>query len=288
MAADALLAMLELDRGERDLYRAPIRAEDERQHLFGGQVAAQAIRAAAHTVPEGRTCHSMHGYFLRRGDPGRDVILRVHRDRDGGSFSARRVVALQEGEVIFTVSTSFHHREPGGVYQVESPTGAPGPDGLEPGNGGGPPDFFESRPVPGSRGTGPAVTGPRDGPRDRLPPSRIWVRSRGSLPDDPVLHLCALVYVTDFGSGFAEADIPGVPPGGPSLDHSIWFHDPIRLDDWVLIDLWPLRASGARGTYLGTVHDRRGALGCVLAQEALLREGAGADGPSGRLPFKDA
>jgi acyl-CoA thioesterase-2 len=78
--------------------------------------------------------------------------------------------------------------------------------------------------------------------------------------------------VTDFGSGFAEANITGVPPGGPSLDHCIWYHHPIRLDDWVLIDLWPLRASGSRGTYQGTVHDRSGSLGCVLAQEALLRE----------------
>ncbi|HUZ10853.1 MAG TPA: acyl-CoA thioesterase domain-containing protein [Acidimicrobiales bacterium] len=267
MAADGLLAMLELDRVDRDLYRAPVRTDDEREHLFGGQVAAQAIRAAAHTVPDGRTCHSMHGYFLRRGDPGRDVILRVHRDRDGGSFSARRVVAIQEGEVIFTVSSSFHHREPGGVYQVEPPEDFPGPDGLDPGNGGGPPDFFESRPL----------LGPHAGAERRLPPSRVWVRSRGSLPDDPVVHLCALVYVTDFGSGFAEANIPGVPPGGPSLDHSIWFHDPIRLDEWALIDLWPLRASGARGTYLGTVHDRQGSLGCVLAQEALLREGGRVD-----------
>ena len=118
MLADGLLSMLELDRVDKDLYRAPTRIEDERVHLFGGQVAAQALRAAAFTVPQGRSCHSMHGYFLRRGLPTHDVILGVYRDRDGGSFSARRVVALQEGEVIFTVSTSFHHREDGGEYQL--------------------------------------------------------------------------------------------------------------------------------------------------------------------------
>ncbi len=265
MSADGLLGILDLDRVDRDLYRAPARSDDQREHLFGGQVAAQAIRAAAHTVPDDRTCHSMHGYFLRRGNPDGDVILHVHRDRDGGSFSARRVVAVQEGEVIFTVSSSFHHQESGGVYQVEPPQASPGPDDVEARGGGGPPDFFETRPVRGAAGE--ATGSPTS--------ARIWVRSLAPLPDDPVVHLCALVYVTDFGSGFAEANIPGVPPAGPSLDHSIWFHEPIRLDDWALIDLWPLRASGARGTYLGTVHDRQGSLGCVLAQEALLRPGGG-------------
>ncbi len=262
MGEGRLLAMLELDRIDRDLYRASTRPSDKRIHLFGGQVAAQAIRAAAFTVPDERACHSMHGYFLRRGTPEKDVILRVYRDRDGGSFSARRVVALQEGEAIFTVSASFHHAEEGGEYQLEARAEVPGPDELRTGPGGGPPDFFDTRPVP--------TAGARD---DRwLPPSKIWVRSSEALPDDPVVHLCALTYVTDFGSGFAEAEIPGVPPGGPSLDHTIWYHHPIRLDDWVLVDLWPLRASASRGTYLGSVHDRSGSLGCVLAQEALLRE----------------
>jgi acyl-CoA thioesterase-2 len=260
--------MLDLDRVDRDLYRAPSRFAEGRRHLFGGQVAAQALRAAAHTVPADRSCHSMHGYFLRRGSPADDVILRVYRDRDGGSFSARRVVAIQEGEVIFTVSTSFHIDEAGGMYQVEPPHDFPAPEEVEIGEGGGPPDFFELKPV-NPRNVPPTPSAPGAGAI--RPPSCVWAKTRGALPDDPVLHLCALTYVTDFGSGFASVDIDRLARAGPSLDHAIWFHEPIRLDDWVLLDLWPLRASGARGTYLGTVHDRHGTLGCVLAQEALLR-----------------
>jgi acyl-CoA thioesterase-2 len=275
MAAGDLLSMLDLDRVDRDLYRAPVRTADERVHLFGGQVAAQAIRAAAHTVPEDRTCHSMHGYFLRRGLPNHDVILRVYRDRDGGSFSARRVVALQEGEVIFTVSTSFHVHEAGGVYQVEAPRDFSGPDQLAIRTGGGPPDFFEFKPVVDHEAG------------DHIwPISRMWVRTRDALPDDPIVHLCALTYMTDFGSGFAATEIEGLAPAGPSLDHCIWYHEPIRMDDWVLLDLGPLRASGGRGTYQGTVHDRQGTLGCVLAQEALLRRGPRTEraDPEGSVP----
>jgi acyl-CoA thioesterase-2 len=268
MADGDILAMLDLDRIDRDLYRAPSRTNEGRRHLFGGQVAAQALRAAAHTVPADRSCHSMHGYFLRRGQPDQDVILRVYRDRDGGSFSARRVVAIQEGDVIFTVSTSFHVDEAGGTYQVEPPHDFPPPETVDIGEGGGPPDFFELKPVE-PRDVPPMPSAPGVGPI--RPPSRVWIKTRDPLPDDPVLHLCALTYVTDFGSGFASVAIEGLARAGPSLDHCIWFHEPIRLDDWVLLDLWPLRASGARGTYLGTVHDRRGTLGCVLAQEALLR-----------------
>jgi acyl-CoA thioesterase-2 len=172
------------------------------------------------------------------------------------------VVALQEGEVIFTVSTSFHVHEDAGTYQVAPPVDFAGPDELPTRTGGGPPDFFEVKPVADP-----------DAGDHVWPISRLWVRARDALPDDPVVHLCALTYMTDFGSGFAATPIDGLAPAGPSLDHCIWYHAPIRLDDWVLLDLGPLRASGARGTYMGTVHDRQGTLGCVLAQEALLRLG---------------
>ena len=109
-----------------------------------------------------------------------------------------------------------------------------------------------------------------DGPRF-APASRLWIRVGRDLPEDASFHACALTYISDYGSGFAGTDVPGLSQGGPSLDHCMWFHHPIRLDDWVLLDLWPLRLSSARGTYMGTVHDRSGMLGCVLAQEALLR-----------------
>jgi acyl-CoA thioesterase-2 len=252
-----LLNIKELDR---DLYEAPSFPDQHRDHLFGGQVAAQALRAAMLSVDPDRSPHSIHGYFLRRGTSGRSVVLQVFRDRDGRSFSSRRILAIQNGEVVFSAAASFHVDEPSPEYQLPMAAGVPGPDEAEAINFGGPHQFFEIRGILGEGGEG----------KIRFA-RRLWVRARVGLPDDDGTHACALAYVTDFGSGFAELHIEGLAPAGPSLDHSIWFHRPIRLDDWVLIDLWPLRALGSRGTYMGTVHDRDGALGCMLAQEALLR-----------------
>jgi acyl-CoA thioesterase-2 len=137
----------------------------------------------------------------------------------------------------------------------------PPPDAVSLGEtAGGPTQFFEIQPVLGS-------TDGESGSSNRL-----WTRSRVALPDDDIVHACALAYVSDFGSGFAELELEGLGHAGPSLDHCVWFHRPIRLDDWVLVDLWPLRASGSRGTYMGTVHDQAGSLGGVLTQEALLKK----------------
>lgn len=262
MARAPLLDVLELEQLDRDLFRAP---RDENRgpmgHLFGGEVMAQALMAAILTV-EDRAPHSLHGYFLRRGRPERDVILHVDRDRDGGSFSARRVVAVQDGEVIFSLAASFHAEEDSGEFQVPPPEDVAPPEDTAPSpSHGGPPDHFEARVLGVTADT------------DFHVPTRMWVRTKGELPDDPAAHACALTYLTDFGSGFGDIDVPHLSKGGPSLDHVMWFHQPIRIDDWVLLDLWPLRASGARGTYMGAVHDRDGTLGCVFAQEALLREG---------------
>jgi acyl-CoA thioesterase II len=253
-----LCELLDIRELDRDLYEAPSFSDEQRPHLFGGQVAAQALRAAMLSVAGDRRAHSLHGYFLRRGTSGRPVILRVHRDRDGRSFSSRRVLAIQNGEVLFSASASFHVEEDSPEYQLPMKAEIAGPEESPPVQGG-PGEFFEMRGVPGRRAG------------DRSFSARLWVRPRVALPDADDIHACALAYVTDFGSGFAELDLDGLAPAGPSLDHCIWFHRPIRLDDWVLLDLWPLRASGARGTYMGTVHDRAGALGCMLAQEALLR-----------------
>jgi acyl-CoA thioesterase II len=254
-----LRELLDIRELDRDLYEAPSFPDEERQHLFGGQVAAQALRAAMLSVGGGRQAHSLHGYFLRRGTSGRSTVLQVFRDRDGGSFSSRRVLAVQNGEVLFSAATSFHAEEDSPEYQLPMTTEAAGPE-ESPEVHGGPSQFFETRGVPG-----------RAGAEGMTFSSRLWVRSRSPLGDDEAVHACALAYVTDLGSGFAHLDIDGLAPAGPSLDHCIWFHRPIRLDDWVLVDLWPLRASGARGTYMGAVHDRAGTLGCMLAQEALLR-----------------
>jgi acyl-CoA thioesterase II len=260
MEADDFQAVLAIKELDRNLYEAPTFQNQLRPHLFGGQVAAQALRAAILTVDADRTLHSMHGYFLRRGTSDRSVVLQVFRDRDGRSFSARRVLAIQNGEVLFSVAASFHVDESSNEYQVPVTPGMPDPDDANLLSLGGPSQFFEIRGIPGK-----TVVGEIRFSR------RLWVRARVRLPDDPASHACALAYVTDLGSGFAELDIEGLAAAGPSLDHTIWFHRPIRLDDWVLVDLWPLRVSGSRGTYMGSVHDRQGTLGCMLAQEALLR-----------------
>jgi acyl-CoA thioesterase-2 len=268
---NSILDLLDVEQLDTDLYRGSSFWSKPRPHLFGGQVAAQALRAATLTVPDDRHPHSLHGYFLRRGTPERPIILRVYRDRDGGSFTARRVVAIQDGEALFTVSASFHAGETSGDFQVDMGTGAPEPESLPSLSAAGSRDaIVEMRPVPGDPAAGPPPSG-----RQFAPASRLWIRVADELPDDDSIHACALTYISDYGSGFAGTEIAGLAQGGPSLDHCIWFHQPIRLDDWVLLDLWPLRASNARGTYMGTVHDRAGNLGGVLAQEALLRSHPG-------------
>jgi len=267
METDDLRDLLDIKELDRDLYEAPVFSDRDRPHLFGGQVAAQALRAAILSVEGDRQVHSLHGYFLRTGTAGRSFVLQVYRDRDGRSFSSRRVLAIQNGEVLFSAAASFHVAEPSPEYQVPMAADVPDPDTSSVDIFAGPTQFFELRGEPSQPGA--------DSPRFT---TRLWARSRVALPDDPGTHACALTYVTDVGSGFAGLGIDGLAPAGPSIDHCIWFHQPIRLDEWVLVDLWPLRASGSTGTYMGAVHDRQGALGCMLAQEALLRPRPGATG----------
>jgi acyl-CoA thioesterase II len=254
--------LLDLEELDRDLYRAHNPRRSFTPHLYGGQVAAQALRAAALTVPEGRHAHSMHGYYLRAGEADHPTIMRVTRDRDGRSFSARHVVALQRGEAIFTASASFHVDEDSGDFSgVPVPTGMPDPDDVteEIGNED---VMFELRPV---------YDGPPPRPDEWRAARRIWARTREPLPDDRVLHTCGVVYLSDFSSGFVDLDSPGLPRGGASLDHTVYFHRPVRIDDWVFMELEPVSAAGARGVYRGTIHDRAGTLGATLVQENLMR-----------------
>lgn len=260
--ASGLLALLDLEEIDTDLYRA--RNEERASEwpaLFGGQVAAQALRAAALTVDEGRLPNSLHGYFLRPGRYDRPVILRVARDRDGGSFSARHVVAIQNGEVIFSMSASFHTPREGAEFVADRPPPEARPEDL--------PEIdwitrFES--MLDVRVFPPTVP---VGPDDFAPPARLWARSRESLPDDPFVHACGLTYLSDVGSGFGDGTATGVPRGGPSIDHAVWFQHPVRMDDWVLLDTWPLKAGGSRGLYTGEMRDKNGRLAATLTQEIL-------------------
>jgi acyl-CoA thioesterase-2 len=260
-----LLHVLDLEELDRDIFRGQNPAGDVRRpRLFGGQVAAQAARAASLTVPDGRRLHSLHGYFLRAGQADRPTILHVDRDRDGRSFSARHVTARQNGEAIMSLLLSFHVDETGPEVQVTGlPEGVPRPEDVAP-----PDRRYPHASVLDLRITG---TGRRRGPWGG-PPHQFWARARGPLPDDPLLHACVLTYLSDVGTGLEKLDLEE-PWWGPSLDHAVWFHHPGRLDDWVLVDLVPGAAAGGRGFYTGMVYDRAGRLLATIAQEHVMRKG---------------
>jgi acyl-CoA thioesterase II len=252
-----VLDVLDLEEIDRDLYRSTLLFADPFP-LYGGQVAAQALLAAGRTVAADRLPHSLHGYFLRSGDAARPVVFRVDRDRDGRSFSARRVVAVQGGEVIFNMSASFAVPTEGPDVVVGYPPAAEPPDGLP---GYALPRLFA---MEGRRPTQPY-------PQSHWP-TLFWARSRVALPADPLVHACALAYVSDIGTGLSVLESDEAAPG-PSLDHALWFHRPVRLDDWVLMDLAPRTVAAGRGWYTGAVTTRDGALAASLVQESLFRLG---------------
>jgi acyl-CoA thioesterase II len=257
--------LLTLERIEDNLFRTVVVSE-EPAGLYGGQVAAQALRAAAATVAGDRHPHSLHGYFLSRGDASRRVLLTVHRDRDGGSYSNRRVIAIQNGIVIFNMVCSFHVTEDGQDYQAHRLPEVAGPDELADSEIAtrlrGVDIRLPSQPVPGQQW-----------------PSRVWLRSRHPLPDD-ILQACALTYVSDMFSGLAA--IPGGRGHtGPltSIDHAVWIYRKVALDDWVLMDLEPQSPPGARGMYTGRIFGRDGTLAAGIAQESLFRPAPPRTGP---------
>ena len=251
-----LLDLLELEEIDRDIYRADLVYPDQHA-LYGGQVAAQALMAAGRTVPAERTPHSLHSYFLRPGDANRPTVFRVERDRDGRSFSARRVVALQDGKVLFNLSCSFAVPEDGPDQQVDPVPVAEPPEGL--------PVSALPR-LLSMESRLPSQPGAFESPW----PVRFWARATLALPDDALVHACALTYLSDIHTGVAA--LPGSEDRtATSIDHAVWFHRPVRLDDWVLMDLVPHSTAHGRGLYSGTVHDRAGVLAATLSQEVLYR-----------------
>jgi acyl-CoA thioesterase-2 len=254
-----LAALLDLEVLDRDLFRGHNeRGARERVSLYGGQVAAQALRSASATVPAERLPHSFHGYFLRPGRTDLPVIFHVDRDRDGGSFSARHVRAVQDGNVIFSMLASFHEREDAATYDA-----VPTRDGP-------PPDTLPARPSPLLADVR-EITPTRITDGQVRHSDRLWVRAATRLPDDPLVHACALTYLSDLGSGFGQLDVSRLPAGGPSIDHGVWFHEPIPADTWMLLELWPMKAGSARGLYGGSLRSEDGRLGAVFMQEMLLR-----------------
>lgn len=262
--ADDPLGWLELELLDRDLYRGINEVPPgERPHIYGGQVAAQALLAASYTVADDRLPHSLHGYFLRPGDLTRPVLFSVDRDRDGRSFSARRVAAIQGGEVIFEMSASFHVPEDGAEYTVSIRTDVPPPEAL-----------FRSDLSDKHRSCEMYITTGEVPCREcgEYPIDAMWCRVVEPYERTPILDACMITFMSDFGSGFGAVHHLGMAMYGPSIDHSVWFHSRVDPTDWLLFDCTPLKVGGSRGLYQGAVHDRAGNLAAMFTQEMLLRQ----------------
>jgi len=284
-AVDALITLLDLEAIEVNIFRG-VSPDEDRQRVFGGQVAGQALVAAARTVEPDRSINSLHAYFLRPGDPSVPILYDVDRIRDGRSFTTRRVVAIQHGRAIFNLAASFHvHEEHQLDHQLAMedvmfdgklpparetlPTWkermAPWKDKIG--------DWY-FRPRPIDHRTVDYDPLDRKGP---LPPhQRVWLRADGQLPDDPLLHACVLTYASDMtlldttilphGMGTMEENLMMA-----SLDHAMWFHRPFRADDWLLYVQDTPSGSGGRGLARGLIYTQGGDLAVSVVQEGLIR-----------------
>ena len=252
--------LLELEPVEVDLFR-PVTLCDDPEGLYGGQVLAQALRAASLTVGDGFVAHSLHGYFVRQGDPRRSLLLRVSRDRDGRSYAARRVLAVQDGAVLLNVLASFHRGEDG--PDVQGPV-APRVSR---------PEELVGHEI-STRALGVVF---RDAqPAPVVPtPERFWARVADDVPaSDPNLWACMVTYVSDMCTGvFTLADFDW-NVSLTSIDHSLWFHR-LTAPQWLLLDLHGESVAHGRAMYRGHVFDESGVLVAGLAQESLYRRRSG-------------
>jgi acyl-CoA thioesterase-2 len=271
---DRLVALLDLEKLEENYYRgvSPVHSP---VRVFGGQVAGQALVAAGRTVPEDRRVHSLHAYFIRGGDPSVPIVYEVDRIRDGRSFTTRRVVAVQHGKAIFSLSASFQKDE-GGIEHADAMPDVVGPETL--------PTFPERveglgfakhpRPIDVRYVNEPPWITRETGERPAA--NRVWMRADGKLPDDQLLHVCVLAYASDMtlldsvlarhGVYWDDRNVLGA-----SLDHALWFHRPFRADEWLLYDCVSPSASGARGLATGRFFAQDGTLVATVVQEGLLR-----------------
>lgn len=275
-----LINLLKLERIEDNIFRGDSRDIGSPQ-VFGGQVVGQALSAAQHTV-EGRVAHSLHAYFLRRGDMTAPIIYEVDRARDGGSFSNRRVVAIQHGRPILNLAASFQVPEDGLDHHAAMPD-VPSPDGLKDLTHLAADDLdripvklrrfmtdqrpFEFRPVEQTR---------LDEPGEQPPVKHVWVRAVGATPDDLALHQNLLAYVSDFEL-LATSTLPhalSFTRGNvflASLDHALWFHRRFRMDEWLLYSMESPNAAGSRGFARGQFFRQDGTLVASTTQEGLVR-----------------
>lgn len=281
-AAAELLGLLDIETLEVDLFRGTGLGGETTKRIFGGHVIAQALAAACRTVPEGRLCHSLHAYFIRPGDPAIPVIYQVDRARDGGSFTTRRVVAIQHGKQILNMSASFHVTEGGWEYQHPMPE-VPAPDGLRnraelreqyrdriPAKWQA--DFFRERPIEIRE------IAPRDlfDPEPASDENHLWFRMQAAKGQPPAMQHCLLAYASDMnllgsslrphGKTWFTGDIMSA-----SLDHALWFHGPANFEDWHLYTMDAPFTGGARGFNRGKIYNQNGVLVASVAQEGLVR-----------------
>jgi acyl-CoA thioesterase-2 len=275
------LELLDLEAIETNIFRGAAHLPEARNRVFGGQVAAQALVAAGRTVDIGRV-HSLHSYFLRPGDPTIPILYQVDRSRDGRSFATRRVVAIQHGEPIFNFACSFHHDEPGLEHEDPMPI-VPSPEELPALNA----------VLPAIRAPGTALGYLDDNGVDlrfvTVPPweeveraedrVQLWLRTSQPLADEPLLHAAIATFISDLTlvgtilrrHALSLWHLAGRSYFSASLDHSMWFHRPFRVDEWLLYDQRSPAAHGARGLSIGSLYSQQGHLVATIAQEGLIR-----------------
>jgi acyl-CoA thioesterase II len=280
-SVDGLVRLLDLEQIEVDIFRG-VSPETPMQRVFGGQVAGQALVAAGRSVPADRHVHSLHSYFIRPGDPNVPIVYEVDRVRDGRSFTTRRTTAIQHGKPIFALSASFQLEQPGIEHEPEMPD-APDPESL--------PTFEERiadvpavavyfrdrpRPIEMRYVDDPPWDQRAKGPR--IGPYRVWMRANGTLPDDPLLHVCVLTFASDMTLLDSVLIRHGLAAGVDSvsmasLDHAMWFQRRFRADEWFLYSTKSPAAAGGRGLATGRFFSRDGHHLVSVVQEGMIRVG---------------
>jgi acyl-CoA thioesterase II len=277
---ETLVETLQLERIEENLFRG-VTPDARPGRIFGGQVIAQSLLAAYETV-EARVCHSLHCYFIRPGDPTTPIVFEVDRSRDGGSFTTRRVIAVQRGKQIFNLAASFKDPEVGFSHQSERP---PGPHWSElkdqreimaelMKNAPAEAKRWLSRPMPIEMRSADARTYWTDGPKK--PEAQNWFRCASPIGDDAHMHQVILAYASDMNllsTAMRPYGVHWQTPGfqSASLDHAMWFHRPTDFNEWHLYVHDSPSASDGRGLIRGAIYDEAGVLVASVAQEGLMR-----------------
>ncbi|MDF1853980.1 acyl-CoA thioesterase II [Pseudooceanicola sp.] len=279
---DELTTILDVERLEDNFFRG-IATPSGRGRSFGGQVIAQALMSATRTVSDDRAAHSLHAYFMRPGNAAEPVLYQIERDRDGGSFTTRRVVAVQSGRPILNMAASFQVDEPGLHHQEDMPKVPPPEDllneqelaeahreNLED-------EYYKflkrARPIE----VRPCEPRPPFEETGSILVQHAWMRARAAMPDSPALHRTALAYTSDMGILGASLTRNGVSFGREdmmvaSLDHALWMHGDLRMDEWLLYVMDSTWSGKARGFTRGRIFTRDGRMVANVAQEGLIRK----------------